>query len=234
MGESLASREPEARRVYEEAGDILGYSLQQVSFRGTKEKLTETEITQPAVLAASVAAFRVLRIQTEAEPSFLAGHSLGEFSALTCAEALTFADALRLTRLRGKLMQEAAHSHEGGMMAVMNVERAVLEYLCLQFSGRQGREAVVANLNSPGQIVISGHIDVLGQIADRVTELGGTAVRLAVGASFHSPDTARSGGHSYPGAGYPAYSVPADGGSGRAVPRAAGFRVAGLRQTRAG
>ncbi|MBW5446413.1 ACP S-malonyltransferase [Cohnella sp. CFH 77786] len=186
MGKKLRDDSETARRVFEEADDLLGFRLSSVIFEGDPERLTRTDMTQPALLTVSVAAFRVLTERTGAEPDYAAGHSLGEWSALACAGAIGFSDAIRLVSLRGRLMQEAAEEGGGAMCAVLGIDREAVEETCRGLSA-PGAEVVVSNINSPGQTVISGRADAVRQASERLERLGARTAYLNVGAPFHSP-----------------------------------------------
>src|ERR1035438_4173623 len=154
MGKELADNHPVARKTFEEADDALGYKLSQICFEGPEEKLKLTEITQPAILTASVAALRVLQ-EKGINPAYVAGHSLGEYSAHVAAGTLSFADAVRTVRNRGKYMQEAVPVGGGAMAAILGMPlEAVIE---VANTAAQGEVCQAANINSPEQIVISGH-----------------------------------------------------------------------------
>src|ERR1700746_597384 len=153
MGKKLAEDHAVARRTFEEADDALGYKLSQLCFEGPEDQLRMTEITQPAILATSVAAFRVLQ-ERGVTPAFVAGHSLGEYSAHVAAGTLRFADALRTVRNRGKYMQEAVPVGVGTMAAVLGLPLDKVVSIC--HAAAQGEVCEPANINSPEQIVISG------------------------------------------------------------------------------
>lgn len=187
MGQSLYDRYPSARAAIEEANDVLGFDLRKLMHEGHPDELTRTENAQPALLAASVAAFRVYMEEISVRPVYTAGHSLGEFSALTCSGAIEYADALRLVRRRGQLMQEAAAEGTGLMCAIMGLSKAAVEAACKEASeGSHGR-AVISNVNSPEQIVISGHRAAVEQAAGQLEQSGGRIAYLNVSAPFHSP-----------------------------------------------
>ncbi|MCX7920712.1 MAG: ACP S-malonyltransferase [Clostridia bacterium] len=186
MGKALDENFSIARQTFEEANDILQFDLQKLCFEGDIEELTKTENTQPALLAASVAAFRVYMKEYDLKPSFMAGHSLGEFSALTCAGAIEFKDALRIVRQRGIFMQQAVALGTGSMAAVSSLDKSVIEYECRKFS-EDGQVVVVSNYNSPAQTVISGHKNAVQTVSDKLAALGGRVIPLKVSAPFHSP-----------------------------------------------
>ncbi len=185
MGKSLAENFEVARSAFEQADDALGFSLSKLCFEGPDEDLKLTENTQPALVAVSVAAWRVLRAET-GEPAYVAGHSLGEYSALVAAGSLDFADALRTVRKRGRYMQEAVPPGVGAMAALLRLPAGTLDGILAEAA--QGEVVTVANLNSPDQIVIAGHKGAV----ERAMELAKVAgakrvVPLPVSAPFHCP-----------------------------------------------
>src|SRR6202521_3059938 len=183
MGKELAESFPAAREVFEEADRALGFSISQLCFSGPEEALKLTENTQPAILTASVAIYRVLE-EKGVRPDFVAGHSLGEYSALVAAGALTFADALRLVRRRGQYMQEAVPAGEGAMAAILGMRPGQVMEIC-----RKAAEGLVApaSLNSPEQTVISGHAAAVKRAVEQASAAGAKrAVMLPVSAPFHS------------------------------------------------
>ena len=155
MGRELADNFKVAADTFAEADDALGFKLSALCFNGPEEELKLTTNTQPAILATSIAALRVVNSKTGIVPDYLAGHSLGEFSALVAAGTLDFADALRTVRARGRFMQEAVPVGVGAMAAILSVEKEVLAEICREAA--QGEVVSPANFNSPGQIVIAGH-----------------------------------------------------------------------------
>lgn len=183
MGKELASNHVVARQTFEEADDALGYKLSQLCFEGPEEKLKLTEITQPAILTVSVAAHRVLREKGHT-PDYVAGHSLGEYSAHVAAGTLKFADAVRTVRNRGKYMQEAVPVGVGAMAAILGMTLDQLSAVCRE--AEQGEVCQAANLNSPEQIAISGHAGAVARAIKLATERGAKkAVSLPVSAPFH-------------------------------------------------
>jgi len=183
MGKELAALYPVARHTFQEADEALGFSLSQLCFDGPAEKLRMTEITQPAVLAVSVAAARVLQ-EKGVVPQFVAGHSLGEYSAHVAAGTLEFADAVRTVGNRGKYMQEAVPEGEGAMAAVLSMEIEQLQQVCADAA--QGEVVSPANINSPDQIVISGATGAVQRAAALAKERGAKrAIMLDVSAPFH-------------------------------------------------
>ncbi len=183
MGKELAGNYAVARRTFEEADEALGYKLSELCFEGPEEKLKLTEITQPAILTASVAAWRVLE-EKGLKPDFVAGHSLGEYSAHVAAGALTFADAVRTVRNRGKYMQEAVPVGVGAMAAILGMTLDQVGEIAKEAA--QGEVCQAANINSPEQIVISGHAGAVDRAIKLATERGAKkAVSLPVSAPFH-------------------------------------------------
>jgi [acyl-carrier-protein] S-malonyltransferase len=183
MGKALADTWPAARRVFEEAEDALGFPLSRLSFEGPEDQLKLTENTQPALLTVSMAAFAVLQEQGLA-PDYVAGHSLGEYSALVAAGSLRFADALRLVRQRGRYMQEAVPAGVGAMAALLKLPEGKLTGVLEQAA--QGQVVSAANLNSPDQTVIAGHAGAVARAMDLAKAAGARrAVLLPVSAPFH-------------------------------------------------
>ena len=183
MGKELAARYPIAKQTFAEAGAALGYALSTLCFEGPEDKLKMTEVTQPAILTVSVAALRVLREQG-VEPGFVAGHSLGEYSAHVAAGTLDFTDAVRIVRNRGRYMQEAVPAGQGAMAAVLGLSLEEIEAACREAA--QGQVVAPANINSPGQVVISGHAAAVERAAELVKQRGAKrAVMLPVSAPFH-------------------------------------------------
>lgn len=183
MGKELADNHPVARRTFDEADEALGYKLSQLCFEGPEDKLKFTEITQPAILTVSVAAFRVLQ-EKGVKPDFVAGHSLGEYSAHVAAGTLVFADAVRTVRNRGKYMQEAVPVGVGAMAAILGMQQENVAEICREVA--QGEVCQAANINSPEQIVISGHAGAVDRAIKLATERGAKkAVSLPVSAPFH-------------------------------------------------
>ena len=187
MGRELAERYPVARAVFEEADKALGFAISKICFEGTEEELKLTANTQPAILAVSTAAYRVLE-EKGISPDYVAGHSLGEYSALVAAGSLKFADAVRLVRKRGTYMQEATPAGQGAMAAIMGVSPAVVIDACKRAA--VGEICAPANLNSPEQTVISGHAGAVKRAVEIASQLGAKrSMVLAVSAPFHSAKT---------------------------------------------
>ena len=188
MGRDLAAAFPEARQTFEEADDILGFSLSKLIWDGPEADLNDTLNTQPALFAHSLAAYRVFCVrQPGLAPVFMAGHSLGQLSAVAAAGALSFADGLRLVRRRGELMKRAGEENPGGMAAILNLDIPTLDRVCAEASAAD--EVVqVANDNSPGQVVISGAKPALERALELAKAAGARrAIPLAVSIAAHSP-----------------------------------------------
>lgn len=184
MGKDLADNFSQARQVFEEASDALGLDLARLCFEGPEEDLRLTANTQPAILTASVAALRVVEQEYGVAPAYAAGHSLGEYSALVCAGALSLADAVRTVRQRGLFMQEAVPVGVGTMAAIMGLDHEVLEEICRQAA--EGEVVAPANFNSPGQVVIAGHVGAIDRAIVLARERGAKrALPLPVSAPFH-------------------------------------------------
>jgi len=184
MGKELADNHPVARSVFAEADAALGFSISDLCFNGSEDALKLTVNTQPAILTVSVAAYRVLADQG-VQPDFVAGHSLGEFSALVAAGALEFSDAVRLVRRRGEYMQSAVPEGVGAMAAILGLAPAQVAGICRQAA--DGQIVTPANLNSPEQTVISGHAEAVKRAVELASAGGAKrAVMLPVSAPFHS------------------------------------------------
>lgn len=185
MGRELAQAFPESREVFDLADRVLGEPLSQLCFGGDEERLALTENTQPAILTVSVAALRALELRGLTARA-AAGHSLGEYTAHVAAGTLDFADALRAVRLRGRFMQEAVPVGTGAMAAILGLEPDALERICRDAA--RGQVVCPANLNGPGQVVISGHAEAVERASAAALAAGARrAVPLAVSAPFHSP-----------------------------------------------
>jgi [acyl-carrier-protein] S-malonyltransferase len=184
MGKELAEKYPSARAVFDEADKALGFSISQMCFTGSEEDLKQTANTQPAILTCSVAIYRVVA-ERGLTPDFVAGHSLGEYSALVAADALKFADAVQLVRKRAAFMQDAVPVGVGAMAAIMGLSPAVVADACKRAA--ENEICAPANLNSPEQTVISGHAGAVKRAVEIASQLGAKrAVMLAVSAPFHS------------------------------------------------
>jgi [acyl-carrier-protein] S-malonyltransferase len=182
MGHDLYTNLPEARAIFEEADSVLGFPLSRLCFEGPEDVLRQTVNAQPAIMTVSVAYLRTSpQLRDRPQPSFVAGHSLGEYTALVAAGTLSFADALRLARERGRLMQEAGNQTSGGMLAVIGLDEATVQSVC-QATGME-----IANINCPGQIAISGPSQALDKAAQLAKEKGALrVVPLPVSGAFHS------------------------------------------------
>jgi [acyl-carrier-protein] S-malonyltransferase len=184
MGKDLYDSNPEVRKWFELTNDLLGFSLTDIMFNGPLETLTQTEYTQPAIYLHSVATYFAYGLKAD----MVAGHSLGEFSALTAAKVINFEDGIKLVRLRGQSMQKAGNDFPGAMAAVIGLSDDVIENICKTSSNIIGEPVVAANYNSPGQVVISGNSDAVEDAMSRMKEAGCRIVkRLPVSGAFHSP-----------------------------------------------
>lgn len=180
MGKDLYEMNAEAKALFDKANEILGFNITEIMFSGTADELKQTKVTQPAVFLHSVILAKVMNIQ----PAAVAGHSLGEFSALVAAGALSFEDGLRLVAKRAMAMQKCCESQPGGMAAILNLDDAVVEQVCAEIDG----VVVAANYNCPGQLVISGADEAVNDACAKLKEAGAKrALRLPVGGAFHSP-----------------------------------------------
>jgi len=184
MGKDLVGVFPEARDVFREADDELGFPISRLCFEGPDDQLKLTEHTQPAILTVSVALFRILQARGKSMPEYVAGHSLGEYSALVAAGALAFKDAVRVVRQRGRFMQEAVPVGMGAMAAIIGLEYGPLAAICEEAG--QGQVVSPANINAPGQLVIAGHAEAVERAGKLATQQGARkVVPLPVSAPFH-------------------------------------------------
>lgn len=180
MGKDLYDNNDKAKALFDKANEILGFNITDIMFSGTADELKQTKVTQPAVFLHSVILANVLEIK----PDAVAGHSLGEFSALVAAGALSFEDGLRLVAKRAMAMQKCCEQQPGGMAAILGLEDAVVEQVCAETDG----VVVAANYNCPGQLVISGADEAVDAACAKLKEAGARrALRLPVGGAFHSP-----------------------------------------------
>ena len=182
MGKDLYENSPIAKELFEQANTILGFNITEIMFNGTDEELRETKVTQPAVFLHSVILAKVLG--DNFQPNMVAGHSLGEFSALVASGVLSFEDGLKLVYQRAMAMQEACEAEPSTMAAILGLEDAVVEEIC------EGIDEIVvaANYNCPGQLVISGSLKGIDLAIEKATEAGARrALKLSVGGAFHSP-----------------------------------------------
>jgi [acyl-carrier-protein] S-malonyltransferase len=185
MGKNLYDNNEASKLLFEEANDILGFKITDTMFTGSDEDLKQTNITQPAIFIHSVAAFKNI---DGAKPDMVAGHSLGEFSALVANGALSFADALRLVAVRASAMQKACEANPSTMAAVLNLDDEKVEEICKAIVAETNEVVVAANYNCPGQLVISGSIKGIEIACERMKEAGAKrALVLPVGGAFHSP-----------------------------------------------
>ncbi|MCA6470791.1 MAG: ACP S-malonyltransferase [Bacteroidota bacterium] len=185
MGKTLFENNAVARRYFEQANEILGFDITQVLFTGSDEELRQTRITQPAIFIHSVAAYASI---PEAKPDMVAGHSLGEFSALVANKALRFEDALRLVSIRASAMQQACEQTPSSMAAVLALADEKVEEICREVQAATGEIVVPANYNCPGQLVISGSVEGVARACEKMKEAGAKrALVLPVGGAFHSP-----------------------------------------------
>src|SRR5580698_8207755 len=185
MGKTLAEKFPRARQVFEEADDVLQFPLSRLCFEGPDAQLKLTENTQPALVAVSTAAWRVMESEGM-RPDYVAGHSLGEYSALVAAGAISFGDALRMVRNRGRYMQEAVVPGVGAMAAILKLPEGKLDAVLAEAS--QGEVVTAANYNSPDQVVIAGHTGAVERAMAGARAAGAKrTVPLPVSAPFHCP-----------------------------------------------
>ncbi len=183
MGKELYDSNADAAKYFDRANEILGIDLKEIMFEGPEEKLKQTEFTQPAIFLHSVALFKTL----DAKPDMVAGHSLGEFSALVACGAVSFEDALKIVRRRGELMQQAGTENPGTMAAVIGMDDEAVEKVCAQASEETGKEVLAANYNCPGQLVISGYKEAVEKAVELAKENGARmAMLLPVSGAFHS------------------------------------------------
>ena len=185
MGKDLYENNPLAKELFEKANDILGYRITDIMFDGTDEQLKETKVTQPAVFLHSV--ISALCMGEDFKPAMTAGHSLGEFSALVAAKALSFEDGLRLVYARAMAMQKACEAAPSTMAAIIGLDDEKTEEICKSIS-KEGSVVVPANYNCPGQLVISGNIEAINEACAQIKAAGAKrALPLKVGGAFHSP-----------------------------------------------
>lgn len=183
MGKDHYDSNPEFAKYADQANNILGIDLKKIMFEGPEETLKQTEYTQPAIFLHSVALFKTL----DAKPDMVAGHSLGEFSALVACGAVSFEDALQIVRRRGQLMQEAGTQNPGTMAAIIGMDDEVVEQVCEEASTATGKEVIAANYNCPGQLVISGYVEAVEKAVEIAKEKGARmAMLLPVSGAFHS------------------------------------------------
>ncbi|MEP7107099.1 MAG: ACP S-malonyltransferase [Ferruginibacter sp.] len=185
MAKNLSESNPFLKNLFEQANDILGFRISDIMFTGSDQDLKQTNVTQPAVFLHSVAAFKTL---PDAKPDMVAGHSLGEFSALVANRVLSFEDALNLVRVRANAMQKACELNPSTMAVVLSLADDIVEEVCAMVQAETGEVVVSANYNCPGQLVISGTIKAIGIACERMKAAGAKrAIVLPVGGAFHSP-----------------------------------------------
>ena len=185
MGKDLYDGNEQAKAMFEKANEILGYRITDIMFEGTDEELKQTKVTQPAVFLHSV--IKAICLGDEFKPAMTAGHSLGEFSALVAAGALSFEDGLRLVYARAMAMQKACEAQPSTMAAIIGLPDEQVEEICASIN-KEGNIVIPANYNNPGQLVISGNIDAVNEACEKLKEAGAKrALPLKVGGAFHSP-----------------------------------------------
>ena len=185
MGKDLYESNATAKQLFDKADEILGFKITDIMFSGTDDELKQTKVTQPAVFLHSV--ISALCMESGEEPSMVAGHSLGEFSALVYSGALSFEDGLRLVAARANAMQKACEANPGTMAAIIALPDDKVEEICVEVS-KEGKVVVPANFNCPGQLVISGEVDAINEACERMKAAGAKrALPLKVGGAFHSP-----------------------------------------------
>jgi len=188
MGKNLYESNPTAKQMFEQANEILGFRISDIMFEGTDEQLKQTNVTQPAIFIHSVIAYLTQPAETRIAPDMVAGHSLGEFSALVANKALSFEDALRLVSIRAKAMQAACEIQPSTMAAVLALADEKVEEVCAQVQNETGEIVVPANYNCPGQLVISGSVKGIEVACEQMKAAGAKrALVLPVGGAFHSP-----------------------------------------------
>lgn len=183
MGKAHYDENDDFASYVDQANEVLGFDLKKIMFEGPEEKLKQTEFTQPAIFLHSIALFNTL----DAQPDMVAGHSLGEFSALVACGAVAFEDALKIVRRRGELMQQAGDENPGTMAAVIGMDDDVVEEVCNEATEEIGKEVIAANYNCPGQLVISGDVDAVKKAVELLKERGCRLAKLLpVSGAFHS------------------------------------------------
>lgn len=185
LGKDLYETSPLAKELFDKADEILGFKITDIMFAGTDEQLKETKVTQPAVFLHSV--ISALCLGNDFAPAMVAGHSLGEFSALVASGALGFEDGLRLVAARANAMQKACEANPGTMAAIIGLSDEKVEEICAEVS-KNGKLVIPANYNCPGQLVISGDVEAVNEACEKLKEAGAKrALPLKVGGAFHSP-----------------------------------------------
>lgn len=185
MGKNLYETNNDSKIIFEQANEILGFRISDIMFTGTEEALKQTNITQPAIFIHSIAAFKTI---IDAKPEMVAGHSLGEFSALVANQTLSFEHALKLVSLRASAMQKACENQASTMAAILALDDKIVEEICARITNETGETVVPANYNCPGQIVISGTMKGVEMACEQMKAAGAKrALILPVGGAFHSP-----------------------------------------------
>ena len=185
MGKNLYETNNDSKIIFEQANEILGFRISDIMFTGTDEALKQTNITQPAIFIHSIAAFKTI---IDAKPEMVAGHSLGEFSALVANQTLSFEHALKLVSLRASAMQKACENQASTMAAILALDDKIVEDICARITNETGETVVPANYNCPGQIVISGTMKGVEMACEQMKAAGAKrALILPVGGAFHSP-----------------------------------------------
>lgn len=183
MGKDHYENNDDFAQLVDQANEILGFNLKEIMFEGPAEKLKQTEFTQPAIFLHSVALYNTIG----AQPDMVAGHSLGEFSALTACNAISFEDALRIVHRRGELMQQAGEENSGTMAALIGMDDSTVEEVCAEAMQETGKEVIAANYNCPGQLVISGYVGAVEKAVEIAKEKGCRLAKvLPVSGAFHS------------------------------------------------
>ena len=181
MGLDAYNSSKKIKQLFEEADDILGFDLSKIMFHGSEEELKQTKVTQPAIFLHSIA--ELYQNENDINPSLVAGHSLGEFSALVANKSMSFSDGLKLVSIRAMAMQKACENNKGGMAAILGLDDKIIEETCKSFQGY----VVAANFNCPGQVVISGNFNDVKSICEKFNELGARrSLILPVSGAFHS------------------------------------------------
>jgi len=181
MGHDAFKSSEKIKQLFKEADDILGFSLSKIMFHGSEDELKQTKVTQPAIFLHSIA--ELYLNENEINPSMVAGHSLGEFSALVANKTITFSDGLKLVSIRAQAMQKACENNNGGMAAILGLDDKIIEETCERFQGY----VIAANFNCPGQVVISGNFNDVKSICEKFNQLGARrSLLLPVSGAFHS------------------------------------------------
>jgi [acyl-carrier-protein] S-malonyltransferase len=186
MAKSLHDTSEQARLLFAEADGIVGFDLTNIMLNGSEEDLRQTRVTQPAIFLHSVITY-TLNLPADEQPTAVAGHSLGEFSALVAAKVLRWQDALKLVAERAQAMQAACEMQAGTMAAIMTADLSIVENTCAAVRAETGEIVVAANYNNPGQLVISGSLEGVRIASERLSAQGAKAIALSVGGAFHSP-----------------------------------------------